>query len=830
MTEKPGEPTPPPARRARWGPQTARRLLAAAVAAAFALAAAPATPWATATLARLGESIYGVVVAWTPPPRGASPLTIVEVDQATIDALGWPIPRRALSDWLERLAAHGKPWVLSLLRLQRLASAPSDDAALASAMARYGRVIGSGLEVAADGTAGLDDDAARLVARRGAVAAGRTTRQLAATLADLPLALVEAPPFAGAEARIGLPLRFGTEPTIRCATALLRDKAKGSRGAALALPSAALWTAQLARGASLALAPGAAPVLAGPTPAAPVLVGSPKVCLPDGRATTLAYLAARGVERRSLVEELRAPAPAERAGGVVLLASADMRRFVGPGRASDAGSDDGIVSEHLLVARFLDAWLADALVARDDGPSAGRDVAWPLALAALAGLAAWRWRLVGVAATLAAGVPTLLAVTAYARFWEARYLVPTRIWAGDVSALTLVAAYAARRAYGRLRRERTLLARLTAAWARTNDVAALAQTLRDAVAAQWPGATAQIEVADAAAGRDASDGGEGLPTCEWGAPPSAPRPRSTRGERRVAVTAAIGLGRAPLGTARVAVAAHDDDVAFVTRVARAALAELAVHWGRVAAHERQMAAEARRAELARELALGQAVQALLLPEAREGRLGAYRYRFRFAPYGPMSGDWFQLVAPRPEAGGVLFVGDVVGKGASAALVTAAIAAELARLGAAADPSPAAVQAWLAELGRVIGALFRGAQATTISVAVVRGEALWLAQIAAPRWVHFHADGDVEPLTFGGGAPLGLGAATPAAPTAFALPERHVLAAFTDGVPGAHQPRARLRDARGDGASLVERIDAAFTAGPADPRDDDATVLLLERAA
>lgn len=79
--------------------------------------------------------------------------------------------------------------------------------------------------------------------------------------------------------------------------------------------------------------------------------------------------------------------------------------------------------------------------------------------------------------------------------------------------------------------------------------------------------------------------------------------------------------------------------------------------------------------LSRDLELGRAVQALLLPEHMEGETATgWKYRVSFKPYGAMSGDWVKVYhtpSDAPKAFSVIAMGDVVGKVPGAALVTAA---------------------------------------------------------------------------------------------------------------------------------------------------------------
>jgi hypothetical protein len=75
--------------------------------------------------------------------------------------------------------------------------------------------------------------------------------------------------------------------------------------------------------------------------------------------------------------------------------------------------------------------------------------------------------------------------------------------------------------------------------------------------------------------------------------------------------------------------------------------------------------------LARRLELGSAVQMLLLPAERQGRIGACEYRLFFEAAEQMAGDWLSVWRVSDQEVR-LMLGDVVGKGPQAALAVAAI--------------------------------------------------------------------------------------------------------------------------------------------------------------
>lgn len=85
--------------------------------------------------------------------------------------------------------------------------------------------------------------------------------------------------------------------------------------------------------------------------------------------------------------------------------------------------------------------------------------------------------------------------------------------------------------------------------------------------------------------------------------------------------------------------------------------------------------ESQKKILEERLSLGKAVQDMLLPSKLVGQIGPFNYQMRYHPSQQMSGDWlfFWDVSPHEKR---ILIGDVVGKGPSAALPVAMIIASL----------------------------------------------------------------------------------------------------------------------------------------------------------
>lgn len=158
--------------------------------------------------------------------------------------------------------------------------------------------------------------------------------------------------------------------------------------------------------------------------------------------------------------------------------------------------------------------------------------------------------------------------------------------------------------------------------------------------------------------------------------------------------------------------------------------------------------------LAHELEVGQTVQRMLLPQRLEGRVGPWQYRIVFRPHGAMAGDWFQIYQ-RGDDFAAIATGDVLGKGASAALITATIASVWKSESRRWDEGDFDAARLLSSLNASIKDVFGGEQHTTLSLAVLRPEAIQLFAIAAPAWVQLTPGRKGRTLPIGPSNPLGM---------------------------------------------------------------------------
>lgn len=239
--------------------------------------------------------------------------------------------------------------------------------------------------------------------------------------------------------------------------------------------------------------------------------------------------------------------------------------------------------------------------------------------------------------------------------------------------------------------------------------------------------------------------------------------------------------------------------------------------------------------LERDLELAGRVQQALLPR-RDVAVDGWEIHWRFEPAGPVSGDYCDLVLPRRDGDGVLFVvGDVSGKGVAASLLSAHLNALFRTL--------AETGAGVAEMMEKANRLFCESTLESHYATLVAGRAwpdgrveIGNAGQGAPLVAR---NGVVEPIRCGG-LPLGMFCTTSYAPARLTLSRGESLVVYTDGLSEAENGRSEpfgeggllraLTGFRGRTAADLARhsLDAvaAFRGGA--PRADDLTLLVARR--
>jgi GAF domain-containing protein len=226
------------------------------------------------------------------------------------------------------------------------------------------------------------------------------------------------------------------------------------------------------------------------------------------------------------------------------------------------------------------------------------------------------------------------------------------------------------------------------------------------------------------------------------------------------------------------------------------------------------------------------LQNAVLPDLTSG-VDGWELAEYYSPAGrtEVGGDFFDALA-LPDGRLAMFVGDVMGRGVSAAAAMAQIRASI-RAYIATDPTPGAVVQQLDLLFNTYGM----SQLVTLVYLVVDPEAdeLCLVNAGHPPPVILRADGRAEQLPFAEGAPLGI-ATTGRAPLMVPFRTGDTVLAFTDGLIERRDEdidvgQARLLEA----VPLLDRL--ALTAALAEivetvrdhTREDDVAALAVRRS-
>jgi sigma-B regulation protein RsbU (phosphoserine phosphatase) len=245
--------------------------------------------------------------------------------------------------------------------------------------------------------------------------------------------------------------------------------------------------------------------------------------------------------------------------------------------------------------------------------------------------------------------------------------------------------------------------------------------------------------------------------------------------------------------------------------------------------------DAQQRALERDLALARTIQTGLLPVPEVAHAG-FSAHYRYAPAGPVSGDFCDLV-PAPNGDGALFfaIGDVSGKGIAASLLMAHLSAAFrASVEGGAHPD-AIVQA----ADRML--LARGFASHYATVAYGRAPESGPVEIAnAGHCPPLHVRRrSVEPIR-AAGLPIGVFGDAPRGTVAVALDPGDLLVLFTDGV-------TELRNADDEEFGLERLVEVVAPLHGAAPREaaeraiatlrafaegqalhDDLTLLVLRR--
>jgi len=294
--------------------------------------------------------------------------------------------------------------------------------------------------------------------------------------------------------------------------------------------------------------------------------------------------------------------------------------------------------------------------------------------------------------------------------------------------------------------------------------------------------------------------------------------------------------------------AHDETPGVITLYSNAAaqsfdrddmalLLALASQAGLALSRARLHARAVKQEVLERDLALARRIQARFLPKGVP-QVPGWSFCDHYAPALEVGGDYFDfLELPRPHVG--VAIGDVSGKGVSAALVMAKVGSEV-RYHSVGRTDPAEI------LGRVNRALSEDLEDgvfVTASLLVLNAETgeVRVATAGHPAPLLRRAAGNVAPVPVGTGLPLGVAATTVFPTSAFALGPGDVAVLYTDGVTeaadrsGALLGEERMKKAVAAAAGTPEAVRGALLAAVAgfagdEPQSDDLTLVCFGPAA
>ncbi len=303
----------------------------------------------------------------------------------------------------------------------------------------------------------------------------------------------------------------------------------------------------------------------------------------------------------------------------------------------------------------------------------------------------------------------------------------------------------------------------------------------------------------------------------------------TGGAITLALAAASAAGLATLG--------------WILPCAQLVVMALAAILVRASFHLLQTAAA--RSSLQKDLELGREVQRLLLPKQATGRFLDWEFRIFYRPYSSMAGDWFQIHTSGVDgvAGAecaLIAIGDVVGKGASAALSTAVVAGLWNNFRARWADGAAKPRDFLRALNETMHGTFGGSQNSTLSLASITRQEVRLQGCGSPFWLHFKADGSLASIVTERVDPLGMLPNHASLDrfgdlTAVEVAPGEILMAYTDGVIDGPYSSSQFRrsfkkepldlDASDVFETLVRRADAIGATGRL---PDDFTVVLIRR--
>ena len=247
--------------------------------------------------------------------------------------------------------------------------------------------------------------------------------------------------------------------------------------------------------------------------------------------------------------------------------------------------------------------------------------------------------------------------------------------------------------------------------------------------------------------------------------------------------------------------------------------------------ERMRETEIKSLLLQRDLDLGKSAQELFMPDAMKGKMGSYKFSIVFKPWGPLSGDWVQSY--HSDEVTAIAIGDVVGKGPSAALNTSVIATIWSEhCEKWSQTHEVDIVSFAENLNHVINRLFRGKQFTTFTCVVAREDSLALFNIGAPPWLKMGLGTGCKSVRIKSNNPLGIIPNKAIYESkVITLEKGETLIAYTDGVmdgTGSRRSLNRTFKKREDALSHDQCSRLIFEAGIEERLQDDYTLLVISQ--
>ncbi len=234
-----------------------------------------------------------------------------------------------------------------------------------------------------------------------------------------------------------------------------------------------------------------------------------------------------------------------------------------------------------------------------------------------------------------------------------------------------------------------------------------------------------------------------------------------------------------------------------------------------------------RAKMETELTIAAKLQGVLVPKDLAGVAHGFRYDITSKPHGILGGDWVKVY--NGKRGALFVLGDVVGKGPSAALTHSGIAASWETQIKLWERGMVTAQELMAAINCTMFDLYQGTMNTTFAFAEVDVSGKVRLAAGGNYWLHLTV-AKTSAITSPGRSLLGLKSDFNVELRELELKDGEFLVCFTDGVLEGNRPVSRfLRAVQPEIATLSpQRIrELLVEAGKDQVHPDDASTLVLK---